>query len=408
MNITVKRQREQRGIGRRAVTRVHLPVMFKQSKEGQPPAGASLLKGAYPLIKPSHTCIIPAMTETTFPTFVHLVGSMPLENASRVFQTASHLTGKHLLDVPDGETGERKSFVQWQRTHIPAQVRKPLFEGTPSEGHPPVQLTLEDIQPLRYDDFAIESYKEFVAMRNQGLFAKETRFQVDLPTPASVVRSLVETEYCAQVEQLYEARMLQVLSRLQKEIPPQDLTIQWDMPIEIAMLELERGKLKEPFFRDFFKPYFSPVKQGIMDRLERLAKAISPQVKMGYHMCYGNYKQKHWLEPENVDLLVDITNSLWDRFGHVHTIDYVHMPVPKYRTDAAYLEPLSQLQDKSTVVVLGLVHGFDLEGTKKRCEIAKLASKKPFGITTECGMTNKTVEYLESVLQISAAVVEAK
>ena len=340
------------------------------------------------------------------PSFVHLVGSIPLDSTTQVFDVVSRFVGKLLLDVPDGETGERRSFVQWQQKHIPSQVRKPLFGGTPAEGHPPLNLTVDDIQPLRYDDFALASYEIFLKMRSQGLFPEETRFQVSLPSPLTVVRSLVETQYCAQVEPLYEARLLQVLAHIQAGIPAKDLTIQWDVPGEMAMLEIERGKLQESFFVEFFRPYFSPVREGILDRLKKLASAVNPQVEMGYHMCYGNYKQRHWLDPLSLDLPVDLANTLITQVGPMRSVNYVHMPVPKDRKDLDYVLPLQHLQTNSTQLVLGLVHGFDMEGTTERIETAKRATQSSFGVSTECGMTGKQQDYLESVLQISAAVVK--
>lgn len=338
--------------------------------------------------------------------FVHLVGSVPLETPPQVFELVASTIGRSVRSVPDGEVGERKSFVQWQRIHIPANVRKPMFEGTPAEGRPPVSLTLDDIKPLRYDDAAISSYKTFKQMRDSGSFAPTTRFQVCLPTPNSVVRSLVDTAYCAQVEPLYETRLIEALHKIQAEIPPKDLTIQWDMPIEMAMLELERGNLTEPFFLDFFQPYFNPVRQGIMDRFKRLASHVHPDALMGYHMCYGNYKQKHWLEPKNVDLLVSVANELAAEVAPIHSIDFFHMPVPKDRADVEYLQPLKDAKFGPATLVLGLLHGFDLDGTRTRIQTAKQVWGKPFGITTECGMTNKPHEYLGSVQGISAAVVE--
>lgn len=106
------------------------------------------------------------------------------------------------------------------------------------------------------------------------------------------------------------------------------------------MLEVDRGKLTEPLFVDFFKPYFAPVKEGILERFQKLAKAVDPQEKAGYHMCYGNYKQKHWLEPENVGLPVKLIDTLIDQVGPFYRVDYVHIPVPKNRIDLDYFLPL--------------------------------------------------------------------
>lgn len=79
--------------------------------------------------------------------------------------------------------------------------------------------------PLRYGDFALDSYKLFVEMRNEGRFLEDARFQVSLPSPTTVINSLVEAPYRAQLDSLYETRMMQILQQIQAKIPTMDLTI---------------------------------------------------------------------------------------------------------------------------------------------------------------------------------------
>ncbi|KAK4495506.1 hypothetical protein PRZ48_013838 [Zasmidium cellare] len=298
-------------------------------------------------------------------------------------------------------------MAKWAQ-HIPAAVRKPLFGGTPAPGFPPLQLSLDDILPLRYDDAGIESYREFTEVRAGGGFAPTTRLQVCLPTPASLVRALVEHAYCEQVEALIEQRLLQCLRRIQAETPAEDLMIQWNMPIEMAMLEFDRGELQDPFFVDFFRPYFSPVREGILERFVRLAREIHPDVQMSLHLCYGNFRQKHWMEPKSLDLAVALTNDLQKAVAALHrSIDFVHMPVPKDRNDMVYFGPLKGLEDRPTTVMLGLVHAYDLDGTRERVRVAQQIYSAPFGISTECGLTNKPIEYAESVSEIASYIVKS-
>ena len=44
---------------------------------------------------------------------VHFVGSIPLPDAETVFRTLSSATGRHVLRLPDGETGIRKSWIRF-------------------------------------------------------------------------------------------------------------------------------------------------------------------------------------------------------------------------------------------------------------------------------------------------------
>ena len=43
---------------------------------------------------------------------VHLVGSIPLPDAETVFRTLSSAVGRHLVRIPDGETGIRKTWIR--------------------------------------------------------------------------------------------------------------------------------------------------------------------------------------------------------------------------------------------------------------------------------------------------------
>lgn len=40
---------------------------------------------------------------------VHLVGSIPADNAEQAMRTAVERLGEHLRTLPDGETGERRN-----------------------------------------------------------------------------------------------------------------------------------------------------------------------------------------------------------------------------------------------------------------------------------------------------------
>jgi hypothetical protein len=61
--------------------------------------------------------------------FVHLVGSVPLSDADEVFRVTGEMLGDHLKRYPDGETGGRKEWVQWQMHSL---VDHPQFETTAS------------------------------------------------------------------------------------------------------------------------------------------------------------------------------------------------------------------------------------------------------------------------------------
>ncbi|MCJ1455781.1 hypothetical protein MMC28_006137 [Mycoblastus sanguinarius] len=334
---------------------------------------------------------------------VLLLGSGPLASAKDFFTTTSSALSKRLHHVPDGETGSRGNFVACQHPNLPITIIQPRWGGQPSAESSAKEYTLEDIKPTGYDDHAIASYAIFCELKAAGTITSGTRFQVSLPTPLNVVRGFVEDDgVCAQVDPLYEQRLLQALHHLQEQIPASDLTIQWDLPTEVAVLEYERGGT----YDKYWKPYFSPVKDCILQRLVQLAKAVGPDVEMGYHLCYGDFGHVHFVQPSDTSLLVELANAIVASVDPIHPVAYFQMPVPKDRTDETYFLPLKNLELHGAKLFLGVVHAHDESGTRKRLEAARSVYPQVAGVSTECGMGRTPREDLDSVLEICASVAE--
>jgi len=82
-------------------------------------------------------------------------------------------------------------------------------------------------------------------------------------------------------------------------------------------------------------------------------------------------------------------------------IAWVHMPVPRERTDDAYFAPLRRLRlHPETELYLGLVHHTDgVEGTQRRIDAAQRAVSS-FGVATECGFGRRPPETVPDLLRI--------
>ena len=338
------------------------------------------------------------------PLEVHLIGSSPFASASEYLTTVAQALPKQLHRLSDGETGIRANFIGWQHSTLPITIIQPRFGGQPSPESAAKTYTLSDIKPTGYDDQAIQSYAIFRSLKGKGTISQHVRFQVCLPTPLSVARGFVEDDgVCAQVEPLYETRLLEALRKIQEVIPASELTIQWDLPTEIAALEYERGRTQDRYW----KPYFAPVKLGLLQRLARLAGSVEPEVEMGYHLCYGDLGHVHFVQPEDMGLMVDLANLISERVKPVHKIDYIHMPVPKDRVDDAYFKPMEQLRlGEATKLFLGVVHPGDESGTKARLEAAVKVFPHVTGVSSECGFGRTPMEDVQSMLNICKSVTD--
>ncbi len=336
------------------------------------------------------------------PRGAHLVGSVPLESNTDVFTLASKLLGPHLERLPDGETGARLGWIGWQGPIIKSmpQLEQTDLLGAPvgSYGRGP-QLRLrpganaEELKfpPLGYSAAAIDSYAEFARLKRAGVIPTPVRFQVCLPTPLAPIYYAVVPEDEAAVEAAYEARMLAELAEILATVPAEELAIQWDTAVEFVILEgFRQSDMPDP-------------EAEILARLLRLGNEVPAEVELGYHLCYGDFRRQHFKEPDDMSKLVAIGNGIGR--GLARPLNWIHMPVPRNRTDAAYFAPLTQLRlGPETRLYLGLVHRTDgVAGTQQRIRAAQ-QFVDDFGVATECGLGRRPAETIPEVLDIHAAV----
>ncbi|KAI9688272.1 MAG: hypothetical protein M1820_010300 [Bogoriella megaspora] len=330
------------------------------------------------------------------PVGVLLVGSVPFHSAEDVLTKCSHVLGTRLLAIPDGETGERDYFVDWQKFVFPSRIWTPrLREGRPLSSS--FRCTLEDIKPTKYDEAAIASYQKFCDLRTDGKIPDGVRFQVSIPTPVNACWASVDTAFRKAVQPLYKKRLLEDLQHLQDTVPANDLAIQIDCAIEFAYLESERGRIPD----ELFKPYSSlSLKDELVDGIVEVSAAVNHDVLLGYHFCYGDIFHQHFVQPEDLGLTVDVAARVLERVTPRRPVAWVHFPVPKDRKDVKYFEPMKELHTGETKIFLGLVHANDEEGTVERIEAAQKVCPITFGLATECGLGRTAVEEVDSILEI--------
>jgi len=60
---------------------------------------------------------------------------------------------------------------------------------------------------------------------------------VCLPTPLAPISAFIDPDHQAQLEPVYEAKVLDELTQIVSAVPHDQLAIQWDARVEFAMLE---------------------------------------------------------------------------------------------------------------------------------------------------------------------------
>jgi hypothetical protein len=330
---------------------------------------------------------------------VHLVGSVPLADESAVFRAAAGRLRGLVRRFPDGETGPRRAWVQWQQRVVDSHPHFELTENVPldfaqREKRPYYRIkdgvAAEEIRfgPLGYAEHARASFRTFSELRAAGIVPAGARFLVAIPAPLAFLNVLIAQANRAAVEPAYLERLLAEIDEIAASIPHRDLAIQWDTVIELLILEGVRSSAIDD----------SP--EALVRRLALLGDRVPPEVELGYHLCYGDMNHKHSVEPRDMAVMVTLANRL---VGTLHRrLDFLHMPVPRGRDDLGYFEPLRQLELDRTELYLGLVHYTDgVEGTRRRIAAASRVGAE-FGIATECGFGRRAPETVEALLDLHA------
>lgn len=336
------------------------------------------------------------------PVGVHLVGSVPVQGADEMFRLSLEHIGDHLKRLPDGEIGERDTWIRWQYAKIggSAQVQQLDLENVyvpvPPYGIVDGISSADDIEfpNLGYADAAIESFSVFQELAEEGLIPASMRFQVGLPTPLSVAIFYVERSSRSLFEEAYARALKRELSRMLQKIPAEKLAIQWETVSEFGLLE---GLMDNHLEGDLLN--------AITDRVARLVDMVPESADAGLHLCYGDSGHKHFCEPGDAGYLAQVAAGIMAKVRR--QIAWIHMSVPRERDDDDYFAPLADLAvPETTDLYLGLVHETGgKEATQRRIEAASRFVSR-FSVATECGFGRRDMESIPDLMCQHAAVAD--
>jgi hypothetical protein len=332
----------------------------------------------------------------------HLIGSVPLAATEEVFRRLAGALGPVLSRMPDGETGERRRWIYWQRTML---ERHPAMEVDREAGllelkqwdgsllrrtellrfKPGTDLDGIDF-PTGYAQAARESWALFERLRRDGVVPAGLRFQVCLPTPMSSAFMYVSPRAHDDYQRVYERSLLRALDDIVTAIPHPDLSIQWDICQEVLV------------FENYFPSRPADYKERVFALLARLGAAVPADVELGYHLCYGSPADQHLVMPKDTAILAEISHAIVTRAKR--RVDFLHLPVPRERDDAAYFTPLRALRRPTPMrLYLGLIHHGDGEGDRRRIDAARAVVGDGFGVATECGWGRGDPARLDGLLE---------
>jgi hypothetical protein len=339
---------------------------------------------------------------------VHFVGSIPLPDSETVFRTLSAAVGPHLIRVPDGETGIRKTWIRFlqdvlaQNPAIEIASDVPPFKFVQWDGKVVREIPRLRLKPgakpdpaafqTGYADMAIQSWAVFERLQKAGIIPAGVKFQICIPTPiAPTYNNMVPGDRAALLPPLTQ-HFLGEVAKIAKTLPNDRIALQWDVCQEVLAWEgyYDKGPV------DF--------RTETIDVLTKIGDAVPAGIELGYHLCYGSPADEHLVQPKDAGIMVEMTNAV--AAGVRRPLQFFHLPVPKGRTDDAYYVPLEKLKlHPETELYLGLIHHNDAAGDAARLAAGRRHARID-GIGTECGMARGDPARLPALLAAHARAAE--
>ncbi|MFM9970159.1 MAG: hypothetical protein ACKVQK_17350 [Burkholderiales bacterium] len=333
-----------------------------------------------------------------------LVGSIPFDTAEEVMCTFGGPLGPYLPAMPDGEIGERRSWVNRfcylvyaGHKDLETLHRPPAIDGVEQllpvkredswkfRVRPDVKEVRFGLPGLRlgYARDATASYFVFKTLRDKGVFPRDMRFQISIPMVNSVVRTLYfpEPGDIDKIRPGFEAALAEELAVIVRRIPAQDLAIQWDCAWETAAVYGGKGM---PESESKIETHTAPI--------TRLTALLPRGVALGIHFCFGTFGGWPSFTPPDFGRAVELINASVAAAGR--KVDWVHIPTLD-RADPAHYAPFKDLQMGDTRIYLGMIHSM---GTlARRVEVAHSVIPD-FGLAAYCGFGRTPPEQLPQIL----------
>lgn len=133
------------------------------------------------------------------------------------------------------------------------------------------------------------------------------RFQVSLPTPVGVIGAFVEPADRAALEPVYEKALFAEVTRIVDAIPHDDLAIQWDSAVEFGILD--DASYGDTGFR---AGWGDDVLHDVIDRAVRQIQIVPADVQVGFHLCYGDVEEQHFIQPKDAGTLASVIRGIVD------------------------------------------------------------------------------------------------
>lgn len=243
------------------------------------------------------------------------------------------------------------------------------------------------------------------ALQAEGTIPAGVRFQMQYPTPLAPIAGTIVPGDMPGLAASYETALFADLDQALATIPHDRRAVQWDVAVEIGLLE------------GGFDPGARASLEDIAPGLTRCVDVVPDDVPVGMHLCYGDYGHQHFKQPESIELQVRLVNAV--TAAARRPVSWVSFTVPQAQRSHDYFAPLRDLQTgPDTELYFALVPYYPADqppGTtpeQTRLIDAALAQSpsgsREWGICTECGMGRATADDVLTLLDLHSEILDAQ
>ena len=291
----------------------------------------------------------------------HLVGAWPGFSGASAMNTAFERLGPHLLEMTDGETGERSQWigpaVDWLHGNPDVElVQAGDYSAINRANHWAVRAghTFDPANiELGYHRFFQRSYRAFRVLRER-YGQPQISFQVGTPAPMDLARAAAYGGVGAegQIDAAFGSAFREATLREVRAIHAEagdDVIFQIESVVAMATVATTPQNRQ------------ALVAKQMARALVEVPAGAPAATRWGIHLCLGDYQHRAIAEMGSARPLVTLANCVAALWPAGRSLEYIHTPFAAAdkpgSLDPAWYEPLSELDLPDGIrFVAGFVH----------------------------------------------------
>jgi hypothetical protein len=332
-----------------------------------------------------------------------LVGSIPAADAEEAMTKALTEIGPHLRCLPDGETGERGTWIACMIENLRAnpalRVRR---EGGMTNYQDMLNFAVRRGQTLRAGsmDFGIAaayqaSWPVFAKLRAEHQLPGLS-FQVGIPGDLDMSLFSMGLTGPFRYRRPFAEALASQVAKIHAESGDQVL-FQLEVPAELIFMTRAPGPVRPPLAR-----WLGGVVAG-------LAARAPAGARFGVHLCLGDLGHQALGRLGDTGPLVLLANAIAARWPSSRPLEYVHAPlaagIDPPPADPAFYRPLERLElPDRTRFVAGLLHeGRETDELRPILALVESALGREADVAAACGLGRRDPAAAEKTMRQGAA-----